>query len=98
LQEAIAADANGNKEEAKAILETPVYVEPSFVPEPVVTKSVPKLQGGPVYRTVWKYRITNESLIPRAYLTPDTVKIGGIVRAMKGNVNIPGILAFEERC
>ena len=98
LNEAIKAEANGNKEEAKAILETPVYVEPSFTPEPVVTKTVPKLQGGPVYRTVWKYRITNETAIPRAYLTPDTVKIGGVVRAMKGNTNIPGILAYEERC
>ena len=98
LNEAIEAEANGNKEEAKAILETPVYIEPSFTPEPVVTKTVPKLQGGPVYRTVWKFRITKEDLIPKAYLTPDMVKIGGVVRAMKGNTNIPGILAYEERC
>jgi hypothetical protein len=91
LQEAIAAEASGNKEEAAAIIEEPVYVPPV-----VVKKEVPKVQGMS-FRTIWKFRITDEKKIPREYLKPDEVKIGGVVRSMKKQTNIPGIEAYEER-
>ena len=39
----------------------------------------------------WGFEVTDESLIPREYLVPDLKKIGGVVRAMKGQVQIPGI-------
>lgn len=102
LQEAIEAEAamkaqGATKEEVAeetaAILETPVTVAPVVIP-----KSVPKMQGGPVYRTIWKARIINERLIPREYLVPDMVKINGVVRSLKGAANIPGVQAYEERC
>jgi len=102
LQEAIEAEAamkaqGATKEEVAeetaAILETPVTVAPVVIP-----KSVPKMQGGPVYRTIWKARIINERLIPREYLVPDMVKINGLVRSLKGAANIPGVQAYEERC
>jgi hypothetical protein len=92
LQEAILAEESGNKEEAQAIIEEPVYVAPVVIP-----KATPKMEGGPVYRAVTKFKIINESLIPRQYLTPDMVKIGGVVRALKQNANIPGIQVYEER-
>lgn len=92
LQEAISAEQSGNKEEADAIIETPVYVPPV-----VLQKTTPKLSGGPVYRTIWKFRIKNSAIIPREYMTPDEVKIGGVVRAMKSATNIPGIEVYEER-
>ena len=91
LQEAIAAEASGNKEEAAAIMEEPVYVAPV-----VVKKEVPKVQGMS-FRTIWKFRIVDEKKIPREYLTPDMVKIGGVVRSMKKQTNIPGIESYEER-
>lgn len=102
LQEAIEAEAamkaqGATKEEVAeettAILETPVTVAPVVIP-----KAVPKMQGGPVYRTIWKARIVNERLIPREYLVPDMVKINGVVRSLKGAANIPGVQAYEERC
>jgi len=102
LQEAIDAEAalkdqGATKEEVAeetaAILETPVTVAPVVIP-----KAVPKMQGGPVYRTVWKAKIINERLIPREYLVPDMVKINGVVRSLKGAANIPGVQAYEERC
>lgn len=92
LAEAIAAEQSGNKEEAEAIIEDPVYVPPVVVP-----KAVPKMQGGPVYRSIWKFRIKNPALIPREYMMPNEVMIGGVVRNSKGVINIPGVEAYEER-
>ena len=101
LQEAIAAEeamkASGvSKEEAAqeadAIMAAPVNVAPVVIP-----KAVPKIQGGPVYQKRWDYEIVNANLIPREYLAPDTVKIGGVVRALKGQTNIPGVRAYEKR-
>lgn len=93
LAEAIAAETAGHKEEAAAIMEEPVYVPPVVIP-----KTVPKLNGGPIYRTIIKFRIVNEALIPRQYMMPDMVKIGGVVRALKNQANIPGIEIYDERC
>jgi len=49
-----------------------------------------------LYRKVWKYRIVNEALIPREYLTPDLQKIGSLVRGFKEKFNISGIQVYEE--
>lgn len=101
LLEAIAAEEEAKRngatkeeaaQEATAIMEEHVYVAPVVIP-----KAVPKMQGGPVYRTVWKARIVNERLIPREYLTVDMVKINGVVRALKAQTNVPGVEPYEER-
>lgn len=92
LAAAIEAEQAGAKEEAAQILDEPVYVAPVVVP-----KATPKVAGGPVFRTVKKFRIVNESLIPRQYLIPDMVKLGGVVRALGKTANIPGIEVYEER-
>jgi hypothetical protein len=89
---AIAATENA-RQEAAAINAEPVYVAPVVIP-----KTVPKMAGGPVYRTIWKFRIIDAAKIPRQYLIPDDVKIGQIVRALKKESNIPGIEPYEERC
>jgi hypothetical protein len=92
LQAAVDAEQSGNKEEAEAIIEAPVYVPPV-----VVQKTTPKLSGGPVYRTIWKFRIKNAALIPREYMIPNETMIGGVIRNSKGVINIPGVEAYEER-
>ena len=84
------AEAEGNREEAQAILD-----EPDFVPMPTVKAEIPKVDNR-LFRKVWKFRIVDEGQIPRQYMTPDMVKIGGVVRAMKGVTNIPGIQVYEE--
>jgi len=102
LQEAIAVEQEAQRngatqeeaeQEAAIILSEPVYVAPVVIP-----KDVPKMQGGPVYHTIWKAKIINETLIPRQYLVPDMVKINGVVRSLKNQANIPGVHAYEERC
>lgn len=101
LLEAIAAEeamkaAGASKEdaaqEAAAIMEEPVIVAPVVLP-----KAVPKIQGGPSYRTIWKFRIVNVNLIPRQYMVPDEKAIGGVVRSSQGRVQIPGVEAYEDR-
>ena len=101
LLEAIAAEEEAKRngatkeeaaQEAAAIIDEPVTVAPVVIP-----KDVPKMQGGPVYRTIWKARIVNVKIIPREYLVPDPVKINGVVRSLKGAANIPGVEAYEER-
>jgi len=76
---------------ADRIMDEPVVVAPVFIP-----KSTPKVEGV-VFREVWKYRIVNEDLIPRAYLTPDELAIGKVVRALKGQASIPGVDVYSEK-
>lgn len=45
-------------------------------------------------RTVKKYRVTNESLIPREYLMPDMSKI---TEALKVGKDVPGAEMYEEK-
>jgi len=102
LLEAIAAEEDAKRngatkeeaaQEAAAIIEDPVYVAPV-----ILQKTTPKLAGGPVYRTIWKFKIENEALIPRQYMVPNETAIGQVVRALKGQTNIPGVKIYEERC
>jgi hypothetical protein len=102
LNEAIAAEEDAKRngatkeeaaQEATNIINEPVYVAPVVIP-----KSVPKMAGGPVYRTIWKYRITDPAKLPRQFLIPDEVKIGQLVRALKKEHGIAGVEAYEERC
>jgi len=91
LAEAIVLEAQGDKKEAEQVMAEPVYVPPV-----VIQKTVPKVQGIS-YTLHWKPRIIDERKIPREYLTPDMVKIGQVVRAMKSGTNIPGIEAYSEK-
>lgn len=90
LAEAVAAEQAGNAEEATAIMEQPVIAPPV-----VLASTTPKLSGVATVEN-WKFRITDETQIPREYLLVDQVKIGKVVRAMKSNTNIPGVQAYPE--
>ena len=56
----------------------------------------PKTEGVS-YREVWTFEVSDPSLVPREYLTVDTQKIGGVVRAMKNLTNIPGVTVRSEK-
>lgn len=77
--------------EAEALLVEPVTVAPVPVEPPT-----PKVEGVS-YREVWEFEIVNEALIPREYLVPDLKRIGGVIRAMKGSAQIPGVRAYSRR-
>ena len=101
IQEAIEAEAEAKAngatpqeaaQEAEAIISEPVYTPPVVLP-----KTTPKMAGGPVFRSIWKFRIVNESAIPRQYLIPDEKAIGAVVRSSQGRIRIAGIEPYEER-
>lgn len=62
---------------------------------PIYTPPIQK-QKGESTRKVWKFEIINEKLIPREYLQIDESKIRGVVTALKGATNIPGIRVYSE--
>jgi len=79
-------------QEAEAVIAQPVYAPPVVVP-----RSVPKMQGGPVYTTRWDFEIIDVEKIPRLYMVPDMVKIRQVVTALKEQANIPGVRPFSKR-
>ena len=90
LIEAIELEKEGNIEEAQAVIS-----EPMNIVTPVIKIDIPKVDGR-LYRTVWKWKVTDKTKIPREYLTTDDIKINGVVRSLKGDTNISGIQVYEE--
>lgn len=66
-------------------------------PAPVVTvaANAPKAAGEGTAK-VWKYAITDAAAIPREYMAVDETKIGAVVRATKGTLQIPGVRIYFE--
>ncbi len=93
LAEALAAEAAGDTDEAAALMEEAVTVQ---APAVILPPASPKV-AGISYREVWKFRIVDAAKVPREYLTIDETKIGGVVRALKGAANIPGVQVYSDR-
>jgi len=93
LKEAQALEASGEKELADVVMQMA-----SEAPAPVVVlpSSTPKMSEMQA-RFNWKFRIVNESLIPREFLSPDEKKIGAVVRSLKAMAKIPGIEIYSEK-
>ena len=53
--------------------------------------------SGVQYRTSWKFEVTDEKLVPREYLTVNMRLVQSVVTHKKGDTDIPGIRAFEEK-
>lgn len=84
------ARASGNEAKAEKYEE-----KAAAVIAPTLAPMVEKTLGiGTVKR--WKFEITNETLIPRRYLTPNLVQIGKEVRASGDMLNIPGVKIYAE--
>jgi hypothetical protein len=98
LEEAAALELQASRENDTALLEEAhaLMDEPVQTPAVIVPRTTPKV-AGISYREVWKFRITDSSKLPRDYTRPDEIKIGGVVRAMKGVTNIPGVEVYCDR-
>ncbi len=92
VERAAAAEKNGDKQEAEALLN-----EGFDVPTVVVPKTTPKVEGIST-RMMWKYRIKDQRQIKSEYLMPDEKKIGAIVRAMGKEATslVGGIEVYAE--
>ena len=60
----------------------------------VAAKEAPKAKGVQ-RRENWQFEILDEQKLPPEYLQPDLKSIGGVVKAMKGKTNIPGIRVYD---
>jgi hypothetical protein len=93
LEEAARAEAAGDHGRAARLLEQPVLV-PVPPPMPVFTPpppAEPERIDGLTYKQDWSVEITDPMAIPREYLTIDEAAIQRVVRAMRGNITIPGV-------
>lgn len=88
--------AQGAMEDGRqALAETYVKKANEFHVTPVNVAA--SKRPGVAMRSIWKFRIVDAAKIPREFLIPDEVKIGAIVRAMKGEGAIEGIEMYEEK-
>lgn len=92
-EEAKSLESSGDVELAQVVRE-----QAAAAPAPVIVveSSVPKVSGISKAKETWKFRIVNEALIPREYMTPNMAAIGGVVRAQKKKCVIPGIEVYCE--
>ena len=60
---------------------------PVYVPPPAA--------AGSSARETWDFEITDPALVPREYLLVNDKAIRGVVKALKGNANIPGVRAYK---
>jgi hypothetical protein len=102
INEAIAAEAAGKPEVARAILATPVVVAPVA---PVIVPTVPvvvpetvsaKVEGQGSMVENWYFEIADANAVPREYLLINESAIGKVVKALKGATNIPGVRAYSK--
>lgn len=93
LKTAAKLDEIGESEAAMDVLAQPIVVSPPLPFKPL--KEAPKAAGVSA-RKRYVPIITNEALLPRAYLTPDHQKIKRVVDAMGLQANIPGVSVREE--
>lgn len=85
------AASEGRREEAQEIASSVV----SIAPAPVIARQAPKVHGI-VTKDVWKFEITDATLIPREYLVVDETAIRKVVQATKGKVVIAGVRMWCE--
>lgn len=89
--QAAKAAASGKVEKAEALEE-----RASTVVAPVIHREAPKVSGVNM-REAWKFEITDDSLVPREYLSVDEKKIRAVVSALKGGTSIPGVRVYSEK-
>jgi hypothetical protein len=91
LAEALAAEAAGDAAGADEILNEPIAVAPVFV-EP----ATPKI-AGIVFQTRWNIKVTDPDLVPREFMVVDEKKLRQLAVALKGQFNVPGVMAYSEK-
>ena len=76
--------------EAGVVVSKPAVV---FTPPP---PPVPKAQGV-AFTDTWKFESVDPALVPAEYKVVDEKRVGAVVRALKGETQIPGVRVYVER-
>lgn len=85
-----AAAKRGREERAAELREKAATVVPA------APATAPLKSKGLGFGTEWVYEVTDEAAVPREYCCLDHGKIRGVVHAMKGATNIPGIKVMSR--
>lgn len=100
LAAAIELEKEGLKEEAKALIDEPV-----FVPPPIIQKVQPKIAGLSV-RTTWEAVVTDKmalikgvasGAIPQEAIEPNMAFLNNQARALKESLKYAGVIARENK-
>lgn len=101
LSEAVELEQAGQKEEAEAVL-----AEPIVAPVVIVEKAVPKVAGGPSYRTIWDAQVVDLMALVKAVasgtvsinaLQPNATFLRQQAMSLKETFKIPGCKAYSRR-
>ena len=65
-------------------------------PAIVIPQTETKVEGISKLRKVWKFRVTDASKVPDQYKKVDEVRLGQVVRATKGTMEIAGVEIYSE--
>jgi hypothetical protein len=84
------AEARGLPDTADALIREAETMQPA-----IVTPAVPRRIPGLVQADNWQFEV-DAAKLPLAFMKPDLVEIGKIVRAMKDRTNIPGVRVWNE--
>jgi ribosomal protein S17E len=90
------AEAKGDTAKAESIAQDAVNVMTAKIDAAPVIPDAPQAAGLSLTEN-WKFEIVDAKAIPREYLSPDEVKIGRIVRALKSEAKIPGVRIWSEK-
>lgn len=93
------AEAEGDMEAADRLIEKAARIEEkaAAIPAPPPPIIPPKpVTEGLVARDNWCFEVEDPAIVPRNYLTVDEVAIGKAVRALKGQITIPGVRIFNQ--
>ncbi len=92
------ADAADRKANAAAVKVEAKETQAAAAVAPVIqVQATDTKMKGVNTLTVWKFRITDASLVPRDYLMVDEVKLTKFAKAMKDGVKIPGVEFYPEQ-
>lgn len=94
-RERLAAQAAKAAEAGKAEKAAALEQRAEMVTAPVISRPAPKVEGIAT-REVWRFAVEDASKVPDQYKTVDEKKIGGVVRALKGDTQIPGVRVWRE--
>lgn len=91
-------EAQARKAEAAGRVERAMELEQraATVVAPVIQREPPKVSGVAM-RSIWRFEVVDPAAVPREYLVVDEKRIGAVVRAMKGDTQIPGVRVWEEK-
>lgn len=100
LEEAAALEARGDQEGATRLIEQPVAA-PVVLPAPVFQARPPAPPppkvSGVSFRDEWDFEVIAPFSVPREYLQVDEKAIRAVVKALRGQTQIPGVRVFSRR-